>query len=128
VNTIADEIKKVTVYVSRRFTLNRPGKAPVAFQPGANTVDSDVAAHDFVRAHAVGPAESGADLSGALDAATKRADAAESALDAATKRADAAEGEAIKAHADLDAATAKIAELQAVIDATAAMGSAGGKK
>lgn len=83
---------QVTVYVRRKFTLRRGELPPVQFQPGANTVDADVAAHPFVKGLTVGSAE--APGSAELDAMRARAEAAE----------------------------AQVVELQAVIEATAAMG------
>lgn len=97
--------KQITVFVNRRFTLNRAGKDAVAFQPGANIVDADVAEHPFVKAHTVAATEgSAADLAADLKTA-------KDALAVMTKRAETAE--------------AKVAELQAVLDAAAAMGDAG---
>lgn len=47
--------KKVTVYVSRPFTLKRAGHEPVAFKQGGNTVDKELAEHPYVKAHMVDP-------------------------------------------------------------------------
>lgn len=56
--------KQVTIYLARRVTLNRADHEPVELQAGRNTVDADVAAHPFVKAHTV---DGGSDNSGELD-------------------------------------------------------------
>lgn len=94
-------MSKVTVYVKRKFTLNRKGLPPVQFQPGANVVDADVAAHKFVQGLTVGSTDAAAsELQVELDAMRARAEAAE----------------------------AQVAELQAVVDAAAAMGGTPARK
>lgn len=43
--------KQVTIHMGRRLTLHREGKEDVHLKPGANTVDADVAEHEFVKHH-----------------------------------------------------------------------------
>lgn len=50
---MAKEQKQVTIYLSRKITLNREGKDSLALEPGRNVVDADVAAHPFIKAHTV---------------------------------------------------------------------------
>lgn len=98
--------KKVRIFVSRKITLERDGHEAVVMPAGANLVDADVAAHPFVKAHAV-------------DGASEAADAADAELQAKIAELLAEKG----------TLEAKVAELQAVVDAfTAATADAGKKK
>lgn len=75
--------KKVTLHMSRNFTLNRKDKEPVELKVGRNdNIDADVAEHPFVK-HLITaePLEDQsdriADLEAAVAVANKRADEAE---------------------------------------------------
>lgn len=62
-------MSQTTIYLSRGFTLNRNGHDPVELKEGRNTVDADVAKHDFVKAHTVDAAP---DRTSEVDALTAR--------------------------------------------------------
>lgn len=62
--------KQVTIHLARRITLNRAGHDAIELAAGRNTVDADVAAHAFVKAHTV---EVGPDHSDELDELRKQA-------------------------------------------------------
>lgn len=99
-------MKQVTIYLARRITLNRAEREAVELQAGPNTVDADVAAHPFVKAHTV---DAGPDHGAELDAL--RAELA----DTDTKqRARIAEltTEAGRLVDERDAAVARIADLE----------------
>jgi polyhydroxyalkanoate synthesis regulator phasin len=98
--------KQVTIYVSRKITLNRADKDPIALEQGRNVVDADVADHPFVKHHTI---EGGSTVDGA-ELEELRARVEELTEQLAAGNAPGTGGKAIeKVRADLAAARAELA-------------------